>query len=560
MRLRSSHLSSAFLFSTWSVVLFLVALAAQSLPAQDNALPHLEKRGATTQLIVDGKPFLMLSGELNNSSSSSLDYTKPLWPKLAAMSLNTVITPLSWETIEPTEGKFDFSLVDGLITQAREQNLRVVFLWLATWKNGMSSYAPGWVKGNPKRFPRVVRNGVAIEVLAPYGTATRDADAAAFAALMQHIRELDGQNHTVLMMQVENEVGVLGDTRDYSPEANRLFASAVPAELTQYLAAHKDTLYPDLLALWQEQGEKTSGTWTQVFGDTSRTDEIFMAWNYARFVHYVAAKGKAAYNLPMYANAWLGGDGALPGDYPSGGPQPQVVDIWKAAGSAIDIYSPDLYASEFAVWSKRYHRAGNPLFIPETSGGAVAPANVFYAVGEQAAIGFSPFAIDYALTHEVIPESLPTRPTTTFIPDLGTSYAAIAQLWPLIQDQQKLGNVHGFVLDRGHSSVGFDMNGYVVHVTLDEIFGFHAEKGFGLIIATGPNEFIGAGTGFRVEFNSRAPNLTHVGLVSVDEGRFQNGAWVSGRRLNGDENDQGGFWRFDSSQLRIEKAVVYKYQ
>src|ERR1700752_5025468 len=165
MRLRSSHLSSAFLFSTWSVVLFLVALAAQSLPAQDNALPHLEKRGATTQLIVDGKPFLMLSGGLNNSSSSSLDYTKPLWPKLAAMSLNTVITPLSWETIEPTEGKFDFSLVDGLVTQAREQNLHVVFLWLASWKNGMSSYAPGWVKGNPKRFPRVVRNGVAIEVL-----------------------------------------------------------------------------------------------------------------------------------------------------------------------------------------------------------------------------------------------------------------------------------------------------------------------------------------------------------------------------------------------------------
>src|SRR5271170_140192 len=129
--------------------------------------PHLETRGSTTQLIVDGKPFLMLSGELHNSSASSLDYMKPIWPGLAAMHLNTVVTPLSWELIEPQEGKFDFALVDGLLAQARAANERVVFLWLASWKNGMSSYAPVWVKQDTNRFPRVVEHGNEVEILSP---------------------------------------------------------------------------------------------------------------------------------------------------------------------------------------------------------------------------------------------------------------------------------------------------------------------------------------------------------------------------------------------------------
>ena len=541
-------------------IFLLLAVLASDAAAQDAGLPHLEKRGVATQLIVDGRPFLMLAGELHNSSSSSLDYMKPEWPRLAAMSLNTVLTPLSWELVEPAEGKLDFTLLDGLLAQARQQQLRIVFLWFGAWKNGMSSYPPVWVKQDSKRFPRVMRNGEEVSILTPLGNATREADARAFAAVMQHLREVDEHDHTVLMMQVENEVGILGDTRDHSPEANRAFASAVPEQLTQYLKTHKDSLDLELRALWEESGARTSGTWAQVFGDSSRADEIFMAWNYARYVNAVAAKGKAAYNLPMYANTWLSGQDSTPGDYPSGGPEPRVLDVWKAAGASLDFYSPDLYAPEFAAWSNRYHRADNPLFVPETNGGAAGATNVFYAIGEHAALGFSPFAIDSRVELETTSDQGPMSNRVPQAPDLGTSYKVLAQLWPLLQDQQAKGNVHGFILDKNHSSVEFNMNGYLVHVSLDEIFGLHAEKGFGLIMATGPDEFVGAGTGFRVSFATRSSVSFRVGLAWVDEGRFQDNKWVPGRRLNGDENDQGNYWRFDQSQLKIEKAVLYKFQ
>jgi beta-galactosidase GanA len=520
-------------------------LRAQTLCAAElNAQPHLEKHGSATQLMVDGKPFLVLGAELHNSSSSSLDYMAAIWPKLAAVPVNTVLTPLSWELVEPEEGKFDFALLDGLLRQAREHKLRVVFLWLAAWKNGMSSYAPLWVKSDTRRFPRVVINGNEVEILSTFSKAMVEADSKAFTSVMRHIGEVDSSNHTVLMMQVENEVGILGDARDHSGPANRAFESAVPPELTHYLAANRDSLYPELRKIWEQNGAKTSGTWEQMFGASPRTDEIFMAWSYARYVHTVAAAGKAGHNLPMYVNTWLAGEDTTPGDYPSGGPQPRVMDVWKAAGKALDIYTPDIYQPNFAEWCRRYNRIGNPLFIPETNGARTGGANAFYAFGEHAAIGFSPFGIDSWNDADN---------------DLGKSYRVLEQLTPLLVEHQRKGDVHGFVLDKTHPSVTFVLEGFRVQVSLDEIFGSHAEQGFGLLLASGPNEFLGAGKGFRVSFRP-ANGDGEAGLASVDEGLFENGKWIRGRRLNGDETDQGKYWRFDERQIKIERAGVYGYK
>jgi beta-galactosidase GanA len=230
-------------------------------------IPHLQKQGTATQLIVDGKRFLALTGELGNNTATSLENMQPIWPRLVAGNMNCVLAAISWAQMEPAEGKYEFALTDGLIQEARRNNLKLVFLWFGSWKNGLSSYAPIWVKRDYKRFPRIrIEGGKSIELLSTFGDASRDADARAFQALMRHIKEVDGQRHTVVMIQVENEVGVLRDSRDRSEAASRAFAGPVPKELMDYLQQHEGTLAPELKEVWTSNGSKTSGTWEEVFG------------------------------------------------------------------------------------------------------------------------------------------------------------------------------------------------------------------------------------------------------------------------------------------------------
>jgi hypothetical protein len=531
-------------------------LAAPVLATDIASIPHLEKKGTATQLIVDASPFLMLGGELHNSSSSSLDYMKPIWPELRKMHLNTVVTPLSWELIEPEEGKYDFTLVDGLIRGARENNLHLVFLWFGSWKNSMACYAPAWVKTDQQRFPRAESSdGKGLEILSPFSDTNCDTDARVFAALMSHIREVDGRKHTVVMVQVENEIGVIPEARDHSAIADALFHQTVPKELMDYLENHKDTLIPEFREIWGRESFKTAGIWQDVFGDGPETEEIFMAWYYARYTDRVTAAGKAEYPLPMYVNTALNRPHARPGQFPSGGPLPFLMDVWRAGAPHLDFQSPDIYFSDFENWCESYHRSGNPLFIPEMR---PIGANLLYALGQFDAMGVSPFGI----------EDEYSRPPSTNSPSVAQCYETLSELSPLILANQGKGTMAGVWLDQSNKVQKVKLGDYTFNVAHDYTWPW--SRGFGqtnnwprlggLIISLAPNEFIVAGSGLVITFASNSPEKPIAGILSIDEEKFVNGRWVPERRLNGDEDHQGRHLYLAPDECGVQLLKLYSYK
>ncbi|BAV08891.1 Beta-galactosidase GanA [Filimonas lacunae] len=515
--------------------------------AQQGGMPALVKNGNEVQLQVHGKPFIILGGELGNSSSSSHAYMQKVWPRLKAMQLNTVLAPVYWELLEPEEGKFDFTLVDSLIINARKNHIKVVPLWFGTWKNSMSCYVPAWVKKDHKRFGRTLdKNGKSVEILSAFGANILEADKKAFAALLKHIKQIDAQAHTVIMVQVENEVGMLSTARETTPTANKLYQQEVPAALLAYLQQHKTELVPELQQLWKQQGYATQGNWETVFGKSDATEELFQAWYYAWFVNEVAAAGKAAYPLPMYVNAALMKSGQRPGDYPAAGPLPQVMDIWQAAAPAIDILAPDFYNPDTQYWCDLFTRRNNPLFIPEMRLDITCAAKVFYALGHYKGLGFSPFSIENANEQQA-----------TY---LQNSYHLLQQLTPLITATAQK---EGVLFDRKNTQQELVMGKYRITCKHDYTLGWSPGAKDSLwpvtgaiILQTAPDEFWIAGMGVVCTFaNADASVVTNI--ESVEEGVFSNGKWIAGRRLNGDEDHQGRHIRIPGGEWSIQKVKLY---
>jgi hypothetical protein len=601
-------MKSRFQVASLSVCAGLIAV--QCYGQTVSGIPHLQKQGAATQLIVDGKPFLALAGELGNNTATSLENMQPIWSRLVSGNLNCVLAAVSWAQMEAAEGQYEFALVDGLIQEARRNNLKLVFLWFGSWKNGLSSYAPYWVKKDYQRFPRIqIKGGKSMELLSTFADATRAADARAYGALMRHIKEVDSGQHTVVMMQVENEVGVLRDSRDRSAPANRAFAGPVPKELMDYLQRHKDTLSPELREVWAAQGFKTSGSWEDVFGPGKPdsvdmpiqtkspplspaeyltgwrklhwpVDEIFMAWHYARFVNAVVEEGKKEYNIPMYVNAWLQQPNmAWPGTYPSGGPLPQVHDVWRAGAPAVDLLAPDLYLQYFDEVCERFTRNGNPLFIPETSANA---ANVLTAFGKFNAMGFSPFFIERSV-----------GPDT----ELAAAYRVVSQLAPAIVAQQGKETISAVRMNQGDAPLKVRLGGYTLELSYVERGHFpiapeptssgqpaapqRAQGGTpplippgppgqqqdqppaqaaAILIATGPDEFyFGAvGSGIRIAFTPTTPGPQIVGLGDVQQGKFVEGEWHVVRQLGGDDTGQGEILTVRPNM--VLRVTVYRYE
>lgn len=560
-----------------TILLILLFMGALSLYAQS----RLQRQGTTMQLRIDGQPMLILGGELSNSAATCVADIDSVMPRMARLGLNTVLVPAQWDLTEPEEGRFDFTLIDRTIDRARENGLKVVFLWFGAWKNSMSCYAPLWFKKDTKRFPRAMtRQGKPLEIASAFSENVFQADHRAFKALMEHIARVDA-GHTVIMMQIENEIGMLEDARDHSPEAERLFSGQVPQELVTYLKSHQKTLHSSM----RNRFSGKNGTWTEVFGDDIYTDEIFMAYYYAKYVERLAQTARQVYDMPLYVNAAMNSRGRQPGEYPSAGPLAHLKDVWHCAAPSVDILAPDIYDTGFKGWAAQYALPDNPLFIPESRCCENSGVRALYAIGEHQAIGFSPFAIDQA------PES-DTHHITS-------SYDLLRQMMPVIVRHQGKGTMHGVLFDQEDKET--IINDGDLTLTCRHNFtlpwdpratdGSVWPEGGAVIIRQAPDDYLIAGSGVVVVFQTATekaqseqktlgedgfvdagqsfhpstptPQLfqgKRIGIGYVDEVTIDaQGQLQYLRRENGDQDHQGRHARISVGDYKILHVKLYEY-
>ena len=502
--------------------------------------PRLIQQDGRHALLVDGKPFLILGGQLHNSSAWPSELPQA-WKSMSALHANTVEAPVYWEQVEQEPGKFDFTNVDAVVEGARAHNLHVVLLWFGTWKNGNMHYAPVWVKTDTARFPRVVRaDGQPIDVLSPISQNTLDADKAAFVALMHHLKQIDSDQHTVLLIQVENESGNVGSVRDFSAEANRLFAGAVPGDLLEATGAKP-------------------GTWRQVFGGDA--DEIFQVYYQAKFINTIAAAGKSEFAIPYYINVWLDYPAAQlaqrqidqPGiAYPSGGAVQKFVGLWRKLAPSIDMIGPDIYTDDSELYRKvldTYHRPDNALWIPETGRGDTFAKFLFYAI-DRGAIGFSPFGIDER-GRGILDDAVWSAHSRNFAL-IGPMDREIAQL-------EFAGRVKTAVEEPGSVTQELDFGSWQATVA----FGFPQHDGqrppgtkdahgAALVAQLGPDEFLVTGVDASVVFHlpGKLPWIRSQ-ILTAQQGTYVDGVWKPSRLWNGDETDRGLCFHDQPTVVRV---------
>ena len=549
--------------------------------------PRLELRSnSTARIVANGKPMLMIGGELGNSSASTPEDVKRTFAHLSKIGLNTVLAPVSWELIEPQEGTFDMSSLDVILTEARRNGLRVVLLWFGAWKNSMSCYAPEWFKRDVKRFPRAhTQDGKPVEEASSLNKNVLEADKRAFCRIMEHLRDHDAQEQTVIMVQVENEIGMIEVPRDYSDDATHMYRTAVPQQLTAYLAKHQKSLHPYLKEKLQPQA-KAGANWAQLFGDDIYTEEIFQTWTYATYVEQIAKAGREVYNLPMYVNVALDSRGRKPGQYPSGGPLAHLIDLWHCGAPSIDVLGVDIYDKGIKSWLEKYHLPNNPLFVPEIRLEDKDAMYALYAFGHHGAMGFCPFSIeDYPLTKSNKSNDWKQMDLSqddqlnafssagTSLSPLVASYKLLRQAEPLILERQGTKDMDAVLLDNGQREAEI-ITPDGIRLTIKHSYTLGWEPGAKdaewpeaacIILRLGKEDYLVIGSGVVVTYSPAESSSTwqkgdkRIGLAKCEEVEIVDGKQRIVRHLNGDQTHQGRHIRIPVGQYQIQHFKLYRY-
>ena len=566
-------------------IVFIVS--AFLLPLLLASQPRLEYRGnSTARIIANNKPMMMIGGELRNSSASSPEDVKRTFSHLRTMGLNTVLVPLSWELIEPQEGSFDMSSLDVILAEARRNELKVVLLWFGVWKNSMSCYAPEWFKRDVKRFPRAhTPEGKPVEEASSLSKNVLEADKRAFCHIMEYLRDHDAREQTVIMVQVENEIGMIEVPRDYSADATRMYYSAVPKQLTDFLKKHQKSLHPYLKEKLQPQA-KANANWPQLLGDDIYTEEIYQTWTYATYVEQIAKAGREIYNLPMYVNVALNSRNRKPGQYPSGGPLAHLVDLWHCGAPSIDVLGVDIYDKGIKTWLSKYHLPNNPLFVPEIRLEDKDAMYALYAFGHHGAMGFCPFSIeDYPLTtttnaHDWKQMDLSQDDQLNAFSIVGSSlsplvasYQLLRQAEPLILERQGTRDMDAVLLDNEQREAEI-VTPDGIRLTVKHSYTLGWEPGAKdtewpevacIILRLDKEDYLVIGSGVVVTFSPAESSTTWqkgdecIGLAKCEEVTLVDGKQNIVRYLNGDQTHQGRHVRIPVGAFQIQHFKLYRY-
>ena len=551
------------------------------------AQPRLENRSkSTARIIADNKPMLMIGGELGNSSASTPDDVKRTFAHLHNMGLNTVLAPVSWELIEPEEGAFDMSSLDVILSEARRNDLKVVLLWFGAWKNSMSCYAPEWFKRDTKRFPRAhALEGRPVEEASSLSKNVLDADKRAFCHIMEHLRDHDASEQTVIMVQVENEIGMIDVPRDYSADATKLYQSAVPQQLTDYLKKNQKSLHPYLKEKLLPQA-KANASWAQLFGEDIYTEEIFQTWTYATYVEQIAKAGRAIYNLPMYVNVALNSRDRKPGQYPSGGPLAHLIDLWHCGAPSIDVLGVDIYDTGIKSWLDKYHLPNNPLFVPEIRLEDKDAMYALYAFGHHGAMGFCPFSIeDYPLYADSKGNDMSGMDLSqddqlnafsaggSALSPLVASYQLLRQAEPLILERQGTNDMDAVLLDNNQREAEI-ITPDGIRLTIKHSYSLGWEPGAKdaewpeaacIILRLGKEDYLAIGSGVVITYTDAKAGITwkqgdtRIGLAKCESVNIKDGKMQIKRHLNGDQTHQGRHVRIPVGEFDIQHFRLYRY-